>query len=111
MKTEMERRFPVGEPTAEERAKLLQLEINATVAQPKSVPQIRDAAIARLSPSAMGEVKKALELYYADVEARISAKAPKRPHRAGTMWHPLSLPHGARLPPWLESHIPFPRNP
>jgi hypothetical protein len=67
IRTKLEQRFPMREPTAEEKAELLQREIQESVVQ-HSFGNREKEIVAQLSPSALSEVQTALKAYYDAVE-------------------------------------------
>jgi hypothetical protein len=69
LRTELEMKFPVREPTAEEKAELLQREIKDSLLQHNFGSREKDTLAApQLSTAALFEVEAALKAYYAAVE-------------------------------------------
>jgi hypothetical protein len=69
IRTELEQRFPMREPTAEEKAELLQREIKESIVQHSFGSREKEIVAApQLSPSALTEVQAALKAYYDAVE-------------------------------------------
>jgi hypothetical protein len=69
LRAELETKFPMREPTAEEKADLLQREIKDSVLQHNFGSRGKDTiAIPQLSTTSLLEVETALKAYYAAVE-------------------------------------------
>ena len=69
IRAELEQRFPTREPTAEEKAELLQREIQESLVQHSfGSREKKITAAPQLSPSALSEVQTALKAYYDAVE-------------------------------------------
>jgi hypothetical protein len=69
IRTELEERFPMREPTAEEKAELLQREIQESGVQHSFGSWEKEIVAApQLSPSVLSEVQAALKAYYDAVE-------------------------------------------
>jgi len=69
IKAELERRFPMQEPTAEEKAEVLQREIQASLVQHSFGSREKEIVAApQLSPAALSEVQTAFKAYYDAVE-------------------------------------------
>jgi hypothetical protein len=68
IRTELEQRFPTREPSAEEKAELLQREIQESIVQHSFGNREKEKGADQLSPSALSEVQTALKAYYDAVE-------------------------------------------
>jgi hypothetical protein len=69
IRAELEQRFPMREPTAEEKAELLQREIQESLVRHSFGSQEKEIVAApQLSPSTLAEVQTALKAYYDAVE-------------------------------------------